>query len=250
MIAQKSQGFFYISFNTLAIWIYLTQFDAIINTMVYNLDKDKFTLLHYVHCPYCIRVRMAFGFLEIPYQSEVLRYDDEKTPIELCDAKMLPIVKGADFAWNESLDIITRLNSGKLSIPDSKRLAELEGTCNKLGKEIHSLAMPYIVYTPEFDEQSRQYFQAKKEKKRGPFKELLRNSSQLLETLSPKLLKIESQLSPFYESDKFGLGDIMIASHLWSMFLVPEFQFSTVMYEYLMRIKDITNFHYHADYLS
>ena len=38
-------------------------------------------LYHYVHCPFCVRVRMILGFLQLPYQSIVLPYDDEVTPV-------------------------------------------------------------------------------------------------------------------------------------------------------------------------
>ncbi len=54
------------------------------------------TLYHYVHCPFCVRVRMAFGHLKVPYKSVVVPYDDAKTPIDLCQVKMLPIIKWED----------------------------------------------------------------------------------------------------------------------------------------------------------
>ena len=67
------------------------------------------TLYHYVHCPFCVRVRMAFGHLKVPYKSVVVPYDDEKTPLDLCQKKMLPIIKWKDGkAQNESLEIIEK----------------------------------------------------------------------------------------------------------------------------------------------
>ena len=50
-------------------------------------------LYHYVHCPFCVRVRMALGHLKIPYESIVLPYDEEEIPLEMCQKKMLPILK-------------------------------------------------------------------------------------------------------------------------------------------------------------
>ena len=68
-------------------------------------------LYHYVHCPFCVRVRMAAGFLNTSYESIVVPYDDEATPINLTGKKMLPIwVNDKRLAQNESLDIIKNLD--------------------------------------------------------------------------------------------------------------------------------------------
>ena len=46
------------------------------------------------------------------YESVVLPYDDEKTPIDLTGIKMLPIMSFDDgFTTNESLVIIERMDS-------------------------------------------------------------------------------------------------------------------------------------------
>ena len=67
-------------------------------------------LYHYVHCPFCVRVRLALGFLNVAYDSIVVPYDDEKTPIELVGKKMLPIAVIEGKAMNESLDIIEAID--------------------------------------------------------------------------------------------------------------------------------------------
>lgn len=205
-------------------------------------------LYHYVHCPYCIRVRMAFGHLKIPFQSLVTPYDDEKTPIGLCGKKMLPIIEDQDGAMNESLDIIKKYAAGNLSIPSEEQLNELENYLSDLGQEIHSLAMPYIIWTPEFNDSSRAYFQNKKEAKRGPFKDLMKNQPDLFSKLEVKIEGLAEQIQTFYQGAEFSLQDIMIASHLWALFLVPEYQFPEKIYSYLMRVKAITHFDYHLDY--
>ncbi|MFP5459556.1 MAG: glutathione S-transferase N-terminal domain-containing protein, partial [Bacteriovoracia bacterium] len=68
-------------------------------------------LFHYVHCPYCVRVRLALGFLGTSWESQVLSYDDEVTPVKLTGKKMLPIALIDDVPMNESLDIIRRLDT-------------------------------------------------------------------------------------------------------------------------------------------
>lgn len=211
----------------------------------------NYTLYHYVHCPFCLRVRMTFGYLGIAYTSIVLPYDDEKTPTDLTGKKMLPILKHDQGVINESLDIMQFIDKKDvLSIPNkrfSHEFKDFEFILAKLGNTIHSLAMPYWIFTPEFDENSRAYFKKKREVKRGPFQELLKNQKSFIQTVNMDLLEISKSLQPFYQSSTFGVFDIMLASHLWGLYVVPEFQFSSDIHQYLLKVKDLCHFNYHQD---
>ncbi len=209
-------------------------------------------LYHYVHCPFCVRVRMGMSFLGLKYESLVTPYDDEATPLALTGVKMLPIiVYGDGKAQNESLDILKSQDVSdvlhwNLLKENSTTLSLL---LDKIGSPVHSLAMPYWIWTPEFNESSRKYFQTKKEVKRGPFKDLVKNHKSFAEKLDAILEhEVLHELKPFYKSDKLTIMDIMIASHVWGMYVVPEYQFSIRMHEYLMRVKEVTHFNYHEDY--
>ena len=211
------------------------------------------TLYHYVHCPFCVRVRLALGYLDIEYNSQVLSYDNEKTPLELTGVKMLPIMDfGNGEIKNESLDIIKTLDQkNKLKnqlLDDQNKLQEIENLLSEIGKNVHSLCMPYWIYTPEFDDQSRQYFSSKKEMKRGPFYKLIQNKDQFINGLNQTLEEMEKNLVPFYSSNDFSIIDIMIASHLWGMYVFPEFQFSPKMNQYLQSIRLKCHFDYHQDF--
>jgi glutaredoxin 2 len=212
------------------------------------------TLYHYVHCPFCVRVRMALGYLKVEYKSKVVPYDDELTPVKLTGKKMLPILAHETGAMNESLDIIKFIDKKNVLKVDeyvtSHSFKELEALLAKIGSAVHSLAMPYWIYTPEFTESSRQYFQLKKEQKRGPFSELVRNQKIFIGELMPYLNQIEMDLIPFYQSPAITIEDILIASHIWGLYVVPEFQFSEKMHIYLQSIKQICNFNYHQDFWS
>ena len=135
-------------------------------------------LYHYVHCPFCIRVRMGLGLLGVEYESIVLPYDDEATPLKLTGQKMLPILEISNgHVINESLIILKNFDpkdimNWSLLLKSSNQIDEL---INKIGTPVHSLCMPYWIWTPEFDPNSRKYFQEKKEIKRGPFKILIQN---------------------------------------------------------------------------
>lgn len=212
----------------------------------------SFQFYHYVHCPFCVRVRMTFGYLNIPYESNVLRYDDEETPVKLTGKKMLPILKHEKGAMNESLDIMALIDKNNLlnisDIVAENSFKEFEAYLNFLGGPVHSLAMPYWIYTPEFDQKSREYFQTKKEAKRGPFKDLVKNQEKFLKPLRDEFPNLIKELKPFYQSETFGLKDILLASHIWGLYVVPEFQFPDEIHSYLQRVKDICHFNYHQDF--
>lgn len=206
-------------------------------------------LYHYVHCPFCVRIRMVLGLKNFKYESIVLPYDDEKTPVDLMGVKMLPIMEFDDTKMNESLDIIQRLDSDdslKFDQFTSSKEA-IESLLSEIGSNVHSLCMPYWIYTKEFDENSRSYFQTKKEKKRGPFNELIQNREKFLSGLETTLENLEKELSPFYQSSEMTINDILIASHLWGMYIFPEFQFSEKVHGYLQSVKKACAFDYHQD---
>lgn len=208
-------------------------------------------LYHYVHCPFCVRVRMGFGLLHVTYESHVTPYDDEATPLKLTGKKMLPIVEFDGRAINESLDIL-KLNDPK-NLLKWEELAKNEAVLNplldKIGSPVHSLAMPYWIWTPEFDENSRRYFQTKKEVKRGPFKDLVKNQQTFVDKLNAVIgTELLTELKPFYKSSELTIMDIMIAAHLWGMYVVPEYQFDVKVHEYLQRVKKLTGFNYHEDF--
>lgn len=111
---------------------------------------------------------MALGYLNLDYKSVVLPYDDEKTPIALTGKKMLPALNDGFKTINESLDIIQLIdNKNLLRVRETIESADFKKLVlflDQLGKPIHSLAMPYWIYTAEFNQISREYFQKKKKR--------------------------------------------------------------------------------------
>lgn len=210
------------------------------------------TLYHYVHCPFCIRVRMAAQFLKIEYHSVVLSYADEIAPTEMMGVKMLPIWKDEQKTLNESLDIIEHLDTENLLrcdlLKDEKALTKINYLLDEISGPLFKLCMPYFVWSPEFDQHSRAYFLRKKEAKRGPFNELLKQRPQLEAELQQHLVALEEQIDDFYREKQLTIFDLMIASHLWGLYTVPEFRFSDKLNSYLQKIKTLTGFNYHEDY--
>ena len=166
--------------------------------------------------------------------------------------KILPALAHPAGAMNESLDIITFCDTqNKLqvtSVTQSLDYKNFEMLLGSIGTLVHSLAMPYWIFTPEFTFSSRKYFQKKKEEKRGPFKDLVKNQRTFTDELSSHLQQIERNLQPFYQSSTMTLKDIMLAAHLWGLYVVPEYQFYPKLHNWLQSVKDQCQFNYHEDY--
>jgi len=110
--------------------------------------------------------------------------------------------------------------------------------------------MPYFIWTPEFDQESRQYFQNKKEKKRGPFKELVHKRKQFEAGLHQSLNDLNNIFNKDITQENIDLTDILYASHLWAMYIVPEFQFPNQIHQWLQNISKVCHFNYHGPYWS
>jgi glutaredoxin 2 len=206
-------------------------------------------LYHYVHCPYCVRVRMGLGFLQRDYDSQVLAYDDQSTPVSLIGQKMLPIMSFDGSPMKESLDIIAKLDvENKLQVKSD--LSSAENFIKSVNNPVHSLAMPYWIWTKEFTPSAREYFVKQKEAKRGPFRELVKNAESFKQELTPLFMSLREKLSPYFESDRLRIQDIMISAHLWGLYVVPEFQFPPEIHSYLQKVKSDCSFNYHQDYWS
>ena len=207
-------------------------------------------LYHYVHCPFCLRIRMVLGNLDIPWKSVPLDYHDEETPLRLMGKKMLPIVEwDSGERMNESLDIMARLDSDNI-LGRELVTEEFNILLNQLAVPLFKISMPHLIWTKEFNEKSRNYFQRKKEKTRGSFLRLVAHQQEYLEELNRILAKIEPVLknsTTYYASDKITLPDILLASHLWSLYIVPEFQFSPILHNYLQKVKKECRFNYQED---
>ncbi len=222
-------------------------------------------LYHFPHCPYCVRVRLALGYLQIPWESKVVRYDDVDTRVKLSGGTKAPFVILDDGqVIKESLDIIKRLDRDDTlqfkNFESSGDAQKIEALLNDLSRTVHPLTWPYWVYTPEFDLTMREYAMKTKSKTPGGFAAYFHNQEKYLQELAPLLKQIENMTelttpvlvgagSPRPELyNHIMIRDVLIAAHLWGLYLVPEFQFSPKLHAYLQNIKKLCRFKYHGDF--
>lgn len=193
---------------------------------------------------------MACDFLNIPYESRVLAYDNINLPEKLAGKKMLPIMEFSNGeVSNESLDIVAKLDTENnlfLSVSD-KEVKIYENICNEIGSFLHPLAMPSWLNTPEFFNESKKYFREKKEKKRGPFTDLVKRAPELREDLY-LFLETFSVPSKFIKGEYLTILDIMVASHLYGIYTLLDFCVPKTIHEFLQRVKVSCGFSYHSDF--
>ncbi len=172
---------------------------------------------------------MALSFLKVPYLALPLSYADVETPTSLIGKKSLPIlVDPSGKAMGESLDIIRELDvDEKLFQFDGHSFEEdldsFEPILGEISKVLHPVAIPYWIRTDEFkDEDARRYFLSKHEAKRGPLAELESKLPENKDELYEMLMDLGG-LAEDLEEQPVSILSIVLASHLWSLSLISDF---------------------------
>lgn len=207
-----------------------------------------YTLYHYLHCPFCIRIRLTFGALKIPYESKIIPNADEKTLLKLSGKKMVPIITGGHLNpqqsfLDESLDIMRHLDKDNLLgtehiLKNTAHFQETELVLNRLGGDVFPLGKIFWPYMMEFKEEDRNYFIQKKNKSR-PYQDIIACKQKHEEALLSSLQELENY---FHPPETLSYRDILIAAHLWAIYLVPEFRPPEKVHYYLQDIKKKTEF--------
>lgn len=207
----------------------------------------------YDHCPYCVKARMIFGYKNIPFELITLLNDDEKTPIEMINQKMLPILSDETNYIPESLDIITKIDteSGKVFL-SGKMNEALQTWLNDSRPFLYSLAMPRWVQADldEFKTQSAiSYFTKKKEDYIGPFKEHMGKTDSYVYMANNHLVKLEEMLndSPFFIENKASINDIHLFASLRSLSIVKGIKYPKKVMAYMKKQEELTKVPLHID---
>ena len=190
------------------------------------------TLYIYDHCPYCVKARMIFGLKGIRLKLKTLLNDDEKTPVSMIGAKMVPILeykKGAFMA--ESLDIISYIDSKKPpALVNNKTTQKLAGWLDKNNLLCYKLAMPRWVKADleEFkSQQAKDYFINKKTSYIGSFEKALKESEKLMQKMTKELDILESffKKQQVFFSGALSWDDFHLFAFLRSLSIVKNLSF-------------------------
>ena len=184
-------------------------------------------LYHYVHCPFCQRVRLFLGFKRLTYESVVLSYDDVDTPTKLTGKHMLPICEFDDGTiMNESLDIIREIEM-RFPYPIGF-IGPIEPHFQWSSQAVvgipryFDLLLPWYFshYTAEFERfpSGAVYFkQSKETKRRKTFDELKKETPQIFEEfIRPELSEIIDRVEEkfFVMGPTFSVADCVLAADL------------------------------------
>jgi len=189
----------------------------------------------YDHCPFCVRVRVALGALDVKHKLVFMGNDDVETPTALVGKKIAPIWVDADGAMAESLDIIAKVDTAGTIAPASGR-TDLKAWQKSVQTLMRKLQRPRYVMVPlpEFMQKSgRDAFvnnhqmppYEKSEWKGNPdmalefkyakYEEAFAESGPLLVEANAKLLELE-QMIYSAESCTEGIGFSYDDVDLWA----------------------------------
>ncbi|GMH72941.1 hypothetical protein TrRE_jg9275 [Triparma retinervis] len=128
-----------------------------------RIVMDTLPTVHvYDHCPFCVRVRLAFGIKNVKFRLDFLGNDDVERPTSLVGKKIAPIYSFPqdDLIMGESMDIIKLVDSDPRFGPTSAILPATSRTDIKAWQKsvqtlLRTLQRPRYVATglmPEFQQ--------------------------------------------------------------------------------------------------
>lgn len=201
----------------------------------------------YDHCPFCVRVRLAFGLKNIKHNLIFLANDDIPTPTALVGKKIAPIFQSIpdNLAMPESLDIIAKVDSdpayGQIGIfkPMSGR-ADIKNWQNAYADANRLLQRPRYMRTvlPEFMQQDAKDAFVKnhpvppfgkdewkaltKAEQWAQFEKAYVGSGELIEDVNEGLIELDKMIysKDYCTEGGLSLDDIDLWSRLRSLTLV------------------------------
>jgi len=202
----------------------------------------------YDHCPFCIKVMLAIGYLGIECDVEILMNDDESTPVGLIGKKMLPILVCDDGkAIAESDDIVLYLSrDAAKSIAGAVYAEGINEWKASAGPHLASLVFPRYMQAdmiPEFaTDSARNYFRAKKEAMLGKtFAEASAEQAFHLAEVTSYLKELSAWLPlPSNRSWQLSFDDIAIYPWLRNLTLVKPLLLPKRISDYLDEVTQLS----------
>ena len=235
--------------------------------------RDELPILYvYDHCPFCVRVRAAFGLKNIKHNLHFLANDDVKTPTALVGKKISPILewKEANVCMPESMDIVQLIDSddrlGPTSMIKPKTGREdLKAWQSSVQDLLRGLQRPRYVATgliPEFQQlDGRHAFiknhqlvgYSKDEWKKGdmPLEEKLklyaeamaRDPASDIEEVNRKLVELDDMIYSVHHCSPGGvsLDDIDLFARLRSITIIRDVDWPTKLRTYMDNMSELAD---------
>jgi glutaredoxin 2 len=238
------------------------------------IHEELPTLYVYDHCPFCVRVRAAFGLKNIKHNVHFLANDDVKTPTALVGKKISPILewKPAQICMPESMDIIQYIDTneamGPLNViqPASSR-EDLKAWQSATRDLLRGLQRPRYVATgllPEFQQEDGRHAFIKNHEMVGYTKDEWKKGTMTLEEkiqiytdafhkdpaadieeLNRKLIELDDILYCEYyatqECNGISLDDIDLFARLRSITIIKNVIWPTKLRNYMDYMASLTD---------
>ncbi len=206
-------------------------------------------LYYYEHCPFCMRVLVTVGLLNIELDKKILLNDDEETPISMVGKKMVPILeKEPGVFMGESLDIVDYLNNqaGNKLEKNADDIAKVETFLADIRIPSYSLTMPRVISIglKEFETQSAiDYYVKKKSEHFGEsFETMLENTDLHIKNLEQALAQYQSLFNEL-KNKPYSVASIMLFSGLFVAYSLNIANF-TLAQEFMNVMQEKSNIAY------
>eukprot|EP00933_Yihiella_yeosuensis_P033268 TRINITY_DN27002_c0_g1_i1.p1 TRINITY_DN27002_c0_g1~~TRINITY_DN27002_c0_g1_i1.p1 ORF type:complete len:348 (+),score=36.29 TRINITY_DN27002_c0_g1_i1:186-1229(+) len=209
----------------------------------------------YDHCPFCTRVELALGWLNLPYNRQVYGYADIEGPTQLMGKKCLPVLEWKDSAEHvnllgESRDIVDFLDAsfgiagdGQRLLPERRR-KDIKKWRGRFKRFANALVRPRIVQMPIGDfatAEDIRYQKRKYEQQGFNYEKALAQTGELL----PQMNKVLADFDPLLlggdvSLNKEGLGwdDIYLLAQIRRLTCVAGLRWPRLTRRYLENAHD------------
>jgi len=220
------------------------------------LGIPHYVLHVYDHCPFCIRVELAFAFLGVPYTRIVYGYGDLEGPKRLKGKKQLPVLEYVNKYTDESLDIIDLIeeNTQERSIAPKTNRKDMVKWIKDTKDIRDDLTRPRKIKVPVKDwaeARDVNYAREKYEKRGFNYRdaeersvELIDKMNRFLDSFNEKILYDEHSVGEL----GFGMDDIIVLPDLRTLTCVKGLMWPKKLRKYLENAFENTTAELYFDY--
>ncbi|XP_063900070.1 glutaredoxin 2-like [Zophobas morio] len=198
----------------------------------------------YDHCPFCVRVELALGWMEISYQRIFYGYGDMEGPKKLTGKKILPVLEDSDGNYHaESLDIVEWIQKAypdKLCLAKQSERKDLKSWFERFQPVSSSLTCPRLcklTHLKDFStKEDVEYHHSKYESRNVDLKKLYDDSPKYIKEMNSLLFEFDKNLlqsSKAITGSSYSMDDIIYLPWLRNITVVKGVEFPNKLKEYV-----------------